>query len=82
MAQLEPIAFTWSALGVDDGGLPAHLPMGVTADGDGPENDSDAHHYKCWCIDPQCPLTVALLLAHQAGRKVVFAEREGGFGHG
>ena len=52
----------WERLGVDDGGLPIHLPMGVNAEGQGPENDSAAHHYVCWCGEG-CPLTAALALA-------------------
>jgi hypothetical protein len=59
--------FDWSKLGTDEGGLPVHLPMGMTATGQGPENDDVAHHYECWCQDPDCPLTSALLLAWKAG---------------
>lgn len=63
----------WDQLGVDEGGLPTHLPMGVTKDGEGPEDDALAHHYVCWCGDTQCPLTVAFTLAGRAsweqGRK-------------
>lgn len=53
----------WDSLGVDDGGMPVHLPMGVNDAGEGPENDSNAHHYVCWCPDVNCPLTNALILA-------------------
>jgi hypothetical protein len=61
----------WGRMGLDDGGMPAHLPMGVTAFGEGPEDDSAAHHYRCWCPDPECPLTKALLNAWAAGRRTV-----------
>lgn len=57
----------WLDLGVDDGGLPIHLPMGVTAEGRGPTSDADAHHYVCWCANPDCPLTVALRQAWKIG---------------
>lgn len=53
----------WDRLGTDDGGMPVHLPMGVNASGQGPEDDSTAHHFVCWCGDSQCPLTRALALA-------------------
>lgn len=68
MAEQQP--FVWDRLGVDDGGLPTHLPMGVNKDGQGPEDDAEAHHYECWCIDPDCPLTAALRQAWEAGRRV------------
>lgn len=51
--------FSWENLGIDDGGMPIHLPMGVTADGDGPTSDAEAHHFVCWC-GQQCPLDEAL----------------------
>jgi hypothetical protein len=40
----------------DDGGLPVHCPMGVTASGEGPcgEQDSDYDHDGCWCRYPEC----------------------------
>lgn len=59
--------FRWERQGLDDGGLPAHLPMGVTEEGQGPEDDSVAHHYVCWCANPTCALTAALQLAWEAG---------------
>lgn len=59
----------WDRLGDDGGGLPAHLPMGVNERGQGPEDDSDAHHYQCWCGDVECPLTLALGHAWAAGRR-------------
>jgi hypothetical protein len=40
----------------DEGGLPVHLPMGITIDGEGP-CDEDAEDYSrtvCWCHTPQC----------------------------
>lgn len=59
----------WDHLGQDEGMLPVHLPMGVTFDGQGPEDDSEAHHYECWCGDSECPLTLALGHAWRAGRR-------------
>jgi len=61
----------WDQLGLDEDTLmPAHLPMGVNRVGQGPDNDSEAHHYVCWCGDPECPLTLALGHAWKAGRRV------------
>ena len=57
----------WDRLGVDDGGLPAHLPMGVDEHGRGPANDSDAAYFICWCGDHACPLAEALKVAWRAG---------------
>lgn len=45
----------------DEGGLPIHFPMGVNAKGQGPVNDSDAHHWVCWCNDDRCMWNQALL---------------------
>lgn len=59
----------WEQLGTDEAGMATHLPMGVNADGQGPENDSDAHHYECWCADPNCQLTKALRQAWVAGAR-------------
>lgn len=53
----------WDRLGVDDGLMPVHLPMGVDQDGRGPTDDSDAVRFVCWCGDADCPLTSALTLA-------------------
>lgn len=61
--------FRWD-LQTDDGGLPAHLPMGVTQDGRGPTSDSEAHHYLCWCGDPKCLLNDALRLSWESGTRV------------
>lgn len=63
----ESVGF-WDNLGIDGGGLPIHLPMGMTKDRNGPEDDSKAHHYECWCGEP-CPLTAALNAAWEAGRR-------------
>lgn len=52
----------------------AHLPMGVNEHGQGPENDSEAHHYECWCIDPYCPLNQALKLAGAVGARAALRE--------
>ena len=59
----------WDRLGLDETGMPLHLPMGVTADGQGPTNDSEAHHFVCWCSRPKCPLTEILALAHRQAAK-------------
>jgi len=62
--------FQWEFFGLDESGtLPAHLPMGVTADGRGPTEPDPAHHYECWCSDVECPLTLALQHAWLAGRR-------------
>ena len=61
--------FRWD-LQTDDGGLPVHLPMGVTQDGRGPTMDSEAHHYLCWCGNPKCLLNDALRLAWESGTRV------------
>ena len=58
----------WERLGID-GDLPTHLPISVTEDGQGPTDPDPAHHYECWCPDPQCPLTLAFQEAWQAGRR-------------
>lgn len=58
----------WDGLGVDEGGMPRHLPMGVTREGRGPERDEAAHHYTCWCGNVECPLALALGHAWRAGR--------------
>jgi hypothetical protein len=59
----------WERLGVH-GDLPAHLPMGVNKQGQGPVEPDPAHHYVCWCSDIDCPLTMALQHAWLAGRTV------------
>lgn len=64
----------WDRLGLDDSLMPQHLPMGVTERGEGPENDSAAHHYVCWCGDTECPLTLALGHAWASGRRVTSPE--------
>lgn len=40
---------------LDESGLPVHLPMGMTAAGEGPEDDAAAVWVWCWCKDgPDC----------------------------
>lgn len=63
----------WEKMGVDDGGLPTHLPMGVTREGQGPTDDSEADHYICWCGEP-CVLAEALRKAWDAGRRSLTPE--------
>lgn len=46
--------------GLDESGLPVHLPMGVTTDGQGPTEPETPHHRACWCTNPSCVWTVAL----------------------
>lgn len=59
----------WDRLGVDEGGLPAHLPMGVNERGQGPEDDAAAYTWACWCGDVECPLTLALGHAWASGKR-------------
>jgi hypothetical protein len=61
----------WDRLGTDDGGMPVHLPIGVNERGQGPEDDSAAYTFTCWCGDTECPLSLALGHAWAAGRRVV-----------
>lgn len=39
---------------VDEGGLDRHLPMPLTAEGQGPAEGDEIDHYGCWCADPAC----------------------------
>lgn len=41
---------------LDGGGLPAHLIMGLTRDGHGPCEPTEAEfdHWGCWCGDKTC----------------------------
>ena len=59
-------AFSWEALGTDGGGLPTHLPLPVTAKGQGPAVGDEAHHLVCWCGE-NCPLNRALDEAWRLG---------------
>lgn len=59
----------WERLGTDDGGMPVHLPIGVNAYGQGPEDDSAAYTFTCWCGDPECPLSLALGHAWTSGKR-------------
>jgi hypothetical protein len=60
----------WDRLGMH-GDLAEHLPIGVNEQGQGPVEPEPAHHYECWCSDPECPLTMALQHAWFAGRRSV-----------
>lgn len=62
---IEP--FRWDGLGLDEGGLPAHLPMRVTRDGQGPADSDEAHRVVCWCGE-DCPLNRSLDDAWLLGR--------------
>ena len=56
--------FDWASLGMDDGGMPIHLPIGVTVDRRGPADGTDElHHYECWC-GHECALAHELRLAY------------------
>lgn len=58
----------WDAFGLDEGGLPEHLPMEVTKDDQGPADAEDMHHMACWCGNPGCMLTKALHMAWLMGQ--------------
>ena len=62
----------WEGLGVDEGGLPAHIPMPVTRDGQGPAEPHQADHTICWC-GTDCPLARALRAAHALGASTAAA---------
>lgn len=40
-----------------------HVPMAVTAEGEGPAEGQDAHHLVCWCQEPACVWNKALVRA-------------------
>jgi len=65
----------WDLMGTDEGGLPIHLPMAVTRNGEGPADSADAVKTVCWCQDLNCPVTRALREAHDLGRKDSREER-------
>lgn len=60
--------FSWENLGVD-GDLPRHFPISQDEHGRGPTNPEPAHHWTCWCGDPECPLSLALQWSWSAGRR-------------
>ncbi len=69
--------FRWDAAGLDGGGLPAHLPIALNEDQQGPVADAEAYVYVCWCMDRDCLLTRALMDAWRAGvRMVTVDDRE------
>ena len=68
----------WDRLGLDEAGMPIHLPMGVTEDGRGPTNDAEAHHFVCWCGHSDCPLTKMLA---RIQRRVTEQAWDEGFTH-
>ena len=59
----------WGPMGYDEGGLPVHLPIGLTTDGDGPADSDKAACWVCWCGSPTCPLSAALQLSAEAGAR-------------
>lgn len=59
----------WDRLGMDEGGMPKHLPFGLTADEQGPATPGiDLDHWGCWCGNRECPLDKALREASNGGR--------------
>lgn len=44
-----------SAINPEDG-MPLHLPIALTAEGNGPASDFDAVKIGCWCSTPSCEL--------------------------
>lgn len=63
----------WDSLGMDEGGLPIHLPMGVNAKGQGPADvhGQVAHHFICWCGQSGCPLTIALAQSRRSALRSI-----------
>lgn len=52
----------------DEAGMPKHLPMPVTEDGEGPASPDETHHYVCWCGDAKCWWTEAFHHNFELGR--------------
>lgn len=45
----------------ENDGLPTHVPIGVTVDGEGPADGTDElHRFMCWCDVPDCAWQRAL----------------------
>lgn len=65
--QTESGEFRWDSLGLDEGGLPKHLPFAITANGDGPADSDEAHRLVCWC-NTDCPLNRSLDEAWRLGK--------------
>lgn len=65
--RVEQIGF-WDQLGQDEGGMPLHLPMPLTAEGHGPADPDEADHLGCWCGKPDCILARAFMEAFELGR--------------
>jgi hypothetical protein len=61
--------FHWEQAGLGEDGMTKHLPISVDELGRGPTDPDPAHHYVCWCGDPECPLALALQHAWAAGRR-------------
>jgi len=59
----------WDGLGTDEAGMPVHLPMPLTADGQGPAFGDEIASYACWC-GRLCPLHMALREAWLAGLRL------------
>lgn len=70
--------FRWDACGVDEGGLPVHLPISLDENQRGPTRDQDAYVYVCWCMDKDCLLTKALMDAWRAGMRLVTVDDRDG----
>lgn len=67
--------FRWEDAGEDGGGLPAHFPMEVTRDGQGPASKSEAHHMVCWCGQATCALNQSLHDAWELGLRAAGRDR-------
>jgi hypothetical protein len=60
----------WDRLGYDESWMPKHFPIGLTEDGQGPTNDSEARHWGCWCGEQECALDQVLRVASESKVKV------------
>jgi hypothetical protein len=62
------MSFTWNELGLDEAGMPVHLPMSHTRQFAGPTPNAEARHWSCWCpVGHSCVLSNALRLARESG---------------
>lgn len=63
----------WDGLGVDDGGLPVHMPIPCNEKGQGPQDEGKAVSYACWC-GRKCPLNEELQKAWRSGIRIMSPE--------
>lgn len=67
----------WDHLGIDEAGMPIHLPIGLTVDESGPADESEIHHWGCWCNEDDCPLDKILRQASTlGGTQVMYCEND------